>query len=188
VRPVFQWTRWLLIASGVSLLTYFGFVLTDTWIFQRAEDRQLESLLVAPAQDVSFVAPASAALIGRVEVPRLGISAIVMEGTTTRILRRAVGHIFGTAFPGQPRNVGISGHRDAFFRPLRSIEPRDIILLTTMAGEYSYRVRSTRVVTPDDVAVLEPGSGETLTLVTCYPFYFVGPAPKRFIVRAERVI
>ena len=185
LRPLLRWTRWILVASAVALLAYFGFVLTDTWIFQRAEDRQLESQVVTPA---SLSPAATGGLIGRVDVPRLGISAIVMEGTSTKILRRAVGHIFGTALPGQPGNVGISGHRDTFFRPLRNIEPSDIILLTTTAGEYRYRVLSATVVAPDDVAVLQPGDGETLTLVTCYPFYFVGPAPNRFIVRAERVI
>jgi len=188
MKPLLRWARWLLIACAVSLLACFGFVLVDTWIFQRWEDRQLESLMVAAAQNVSFVAPPSGGLIGRVDVPRLGISVIVAEGTSTKILRRAVGHIFGTALAGQEGNIGISGHRDTFFRPLRNIAPSDVILLTTAARQYRYRVLSTSIVAPDDVAVLEPGTGETLTLVTCYPFYYVGPAPKRFIVRAERVI
>jgi sortase A len=131
---------------------------------------------------------ATGGLIGRMDIPRLGISAIVMEGTSGPTLRRALGHISGTALPGQPGNVGISGHRDTFFRPLRKIEPNDIVTLTTMAGEYRYRVLSIKVVGPDDVAVLDPGDDETLTLVTCYPFYFVGPAPDRFIVRAQRVV
>jgi len=185
MKPLLRWTRWILIAAAVALLAYFGFVLTDSWAFQRAEERQMESPVIAPA---TLSPAATGGLIGRVDVPRLGISAIVMEGTSTKILRRAVGHIFGTALPGETGNVGISGHRDTFFRPLRNIEPSDIILLTTTAGEYRYRVLSTSIVTPNDVAVLEPGAGETLTLVTCYPFYFVGPAPNRFIVRAERVI
>jgi sortase A len=110
-----------------------------------------------------------------------------MEGTTTTTLRHAAGHIEGTALPGQPGNVGISGHRDTFFRPLRHIEPNDLITLTTLAGEFRYRVLSSQVVPPDDVAVLDPSPTEILTLVTCYPFYFVGPAPSRFIVRAARI-
>ena len=127
-------------------------------------------------------------LIGRIEIQRLGLSAIVVEGTTSTTLRRAVGHIPGTALPGQPGNIGISGHRDTFFRPLRNILQNDIITLTTLLGEYRYRVVSTRIVGPNDVAVLDPSQDEILTLVTCYPFYFVGSAPDRFIVRAERVI
>jgi sortase A len=127
-------------------------------------------------------------LIGRIDIPRLGVSAIVIEGDGTTTLRRAVGHIPGTALPGEPGNVGISGHRDTFFRPLRNIRRNDIVTLTTLQGEYRYRVLSTRIVTPNNVAVLDPSTNETLTLVTCYPFYFVGSAPNRFIVRAERVI
>ena len=90
--------------------------------------------------------------------------------------------------PGQPGNVGIAGHRDTFFRPLRNIQRDDIITLTTLRGEYRYRVVSTKMVSPADVAVLNPDGKEILTLVTCYPFYFVGSAPKRFIVRAARVL
>jgi sortase A len=123
------------------------------------------------------------------EVQRLGVSVVVMEGTSNKILRRAVGHIAGTAMPGQAGNVGIAGHRDTFFRPLRKIQPDDIITLSTLRGSYRYRVVFTKVVSPDDVAVLNPdGKKEALTLVTCYPFYYVGSAPERFIVRAERVI
>ena len=191
-----RWARRLLIVCAVSLLAYCGFVLIDARIFQKEEDRQLQSLLtatgrVSPAslKTLETLPPAATGgLIGRMDIPRLGISAIVMEGTSGATLRRALGHISGTALPGQPGNVGISGHRDTFFRPLRKIEPNDIVTLTTMAGEYRYRVLSTKVVGPDDVAVLDAGDDETLTLVTCYPFYFVGPAPDRFIVRAQRVV
>jgi len=192
MKPLLRWTRWLLIASAVSLLAYCGFVLVDTWIFQRAEDRQLESL-VAQSGNASALRPAglplgaTGGLIGRVEIPRLGISAIMMEGTSAGILRRAVGHIRGTALPGQGGNVGISAHRDTFFRPLRNIAAGDIIALTMTTGEYRYRVVATSIVAPDDLEVLAQGTGEKLTLVTCYPFYFVGPAPNRFIVRAERI-
>jgi sortase A len=126
----------------------------------------------------------SGGLIGSLDIPRLGLSAIVIEGTSATSLRRAVGHITGTALPGQPGNVGISGHRDTFFRPLRNIRRNDIITLTTLFGEYRYRVVSTSIVRPDSVAELDPTRGEILTLVTCYPFYYVGPAPNRFIVRA----
>jgi sortase A len=126
-------------------------------------------------------------LIGRIEIARLGLSVMVVEGDDGKTLRRAAGHVPGTALPGQPGNVGITGHRDTFFRPLRNIQLDDVITLTTLQGEYRYRVVSTEVVSPEDVAVLEPTGGEILTLMTCHPFYFVGAAPNRFIVRAERV-
>jgi sortase A len=171
-----------LIVCGVALLGYCGFVLIDAELFQARENR----LLTAPAS-LSSPPQASTGLIGRMEIPRLSLSVIVMEGTTTTTLRHAAGHIEGTALPGQPGNVGISGHRDTFFRPLRHIEPNDLITLTTLAGEFRYRVLSSQVVPPDDVAVLDPSPTEILTLVTCYPFYFVGPAPSRFIVRAARI-
>jgi len=112
---------------------------------------------------------------------------MVVEGDDGKTLRRAAGHVPGTALPGQSGNVGITAHRDTFFRPLRNIQLDDLITITTLQGEYRYRVVSTKVVNPEDVAVLDPSGGETLTLVTCHPFYFVGAAPNRFIVRAERV-
>ena len=118
----------------------------------------------------------------------LGVSVVVLEGDSAAVLRHAAGHITGTALPGKTGNVGISAHRDTFFRPLRNVRQNEIITLTTLAGEYRYRVVSTKIVKPDNVGVLAQGVGEVLTLVTCYPFYFVGPAPSRFIVRAERVI
>jgi sortase A len=175
------------------MLGYCAYVLVDTWAFQKAERRQLERLMPAAMPIASALpdrSPPTTArgLIGRIDIPRLGLSAIVIEGTSRTTLRHAVGHISGTALPGQSGNVGISGHRDTFFRPLRNIRQNDIIAVTTPLGEYRYRVVSTRIVNPHDIEVLDPGDNEVLTLVTCYPFYFVGAAPDRFIVRAERII
>jgi len=112
---------------------------------------------------------------------------MIMEGTDGRTLRRAVGHIRGTPLPGEQGNVAIAGHRDTFFRPLRNILQDDEITLTTLNGSYRYLVDSTQVVPPEDTQVLDNSDDTTLTLVTCYPFYFVGPAPKRFIVRAHKI-
>ena len=109
---------------------------------------------------------------------------MVREGADEGTLSRAVGHIPGTALPGKVGNVGLAGHRDTFFRPLRNIRADDIIELQTTSGTYRYVVKSTRIVTPRDVSVLAASGGDTLTLVTCYPFYYVGSAPKRFIVHA----
>ena len=112
---------------------------------------------------------------------------MILEGTDNGTLRRGVGHIPGTSLPGQPGNVAIAGHRDTFFRPLRKIRKNDEITLTTLNGSYRYRVDSTQVIEPDDTQVLDDSDKPILTLVTCYPFNFVGSAPKRFIVRAHRV-
>jgi sortase A len=184
LRWILRWAQYAFFAFGVAMLGYCGFVLGDGWMFQNRERRHFEQLL----QDRSSQQTATGGLIGRIEIPRLGVSAMVMEGTSDTTLRRAVGHIEGTALPGQPGNAGFSGHRDTFFRPLRNIQKNDIITLTTLLAEFRYRVVSTRIVSPSDVAVLAPSGDEVLTLVTCYPFYFIGPAPNRFIVRAQRVI
>jgi sortase A len=187
LRRFLRWTQRALLAGAISLLAYCGFVLIDARTFQKEERLQLEQLLATPTSPKDPPPAVTTGLIGRIEIPRLGLSAMVIEGTSRTTLRRAVGHISGTALPGQTGNVGISGHRDTFFRPLRNIRVDDIITLTTMLGEYRYRVMSTRIVGPSDVAVLDPAGNEILTLITCYPFYFVGPAPERFVVRAERV-
>jgi sortase A len=189
LRRILQWTQRCLSAGAVALLAYAGFVLADAWHFQDAERRQLERLLTDRRESPKDSPPVAAAgLVGRIDIARLGLSAIVVEGAGAIILRRAAGHIPATAFPGQKGNVGLSGHRDTFFRPLRNIRRNDVITLTTLLGEYRYHVVSTKIVRPRDVEVLYPSESEILTLVTCFPFYFVGSAPNRFIVRAERVI
>jgi len=125
--------------------------------------------------------------LSRLDIPRLGISVVVVEGVTTRDLRLGLGHVPGTAFPDEFGNVGIAGHRDTFLRQLRKIRAHDLITLTTLAGSYQYSVDWTRIVRPQDVAVLDPIEEPILTIVTCYPFYWVGSAPERFIVRAKQV-
>jgi sortase A len=188
-QRIFRWTQRMLFACAALLLVYCGYVLIDAWKFQRQETQTLER---ASPNTTRVEPPAPAAigadgLIGRIEIQRLGVSVAVIEGTGKLALRRAVGHILGTALPGQPGNIGIAAHRDTFFRPLRNIRRDDIISLMTTGGEYRYRVISTKVVNPSDIAVLDSDGTEILTLVTCYPFYFVGAAPDRFIVRAQRI-
>ena len=127
------------------------------------------------------------AVVGRLEIPRIGISAMVLEGDSEAVLRNAVGHVPATGFPGGPGNVVVAGHRDTFFRPLRNIQKDDEITFTTLQGTYRYRVESTERVGPKDVRVLQATSHPMLTLVTCYPFYYIGAAPKRFIVQAWQI-
>jgi sortase A len=121
------------------------------------------------------------------EIPRVGISVMVLEGVSNPILRRAAGHLESTAKPGQPGNVAIAAHRDTFFRALRNVRDQDIITLTTLTGTYRYQVDSVEVIGPNDTGVLSDSSQPTLTLITCYPFYYVGPAPNRFVVRARQI-
>lgn len=127
------------------------------------------------------------AAVGRIEIPRLGVRAIIRRGADDETLDRAVGLLPGTATPGEAGNVVLAAHRDTFFRPLRKIRVADRIRLVVPPNEYVYEVESTRVVTPQETNVLQSHGLEELTLVTCYPFGFLGPAPDRFIVSAKRV-
>jgi len=144
-----------------------------------------EPLSSAKPLDTKPLVPS--AVIGRLEIPNLHLTAMVREGADAGTLRRAVGHIPGTALPGKRGNVGLAGHRDTFFQALRNIQMNDAIELQTENGTYRYMVESTRIVGPRDVRVLESSGAQSLTLVTCYPFYYIGSAPKRFIVSATLV-
>jgi len=126
-------------------------------------------------------------LVGRLVIPRLNLRAMVCEGAGEDTLDVALGHIPGTALPGQNGNVGIAGHRDTLFRALRKIARNDQIEFQTPSGSYIYDVESTEIVPPESVGVLAPSKHPEITLVTCYPFYYVGSAPDRFVVKARLV-
>lgn len=202
-HPVLRWARWMLFMFGIASLGFVAYSFVDAKMFQVYEDWRLDRALknfhpphtppltaAVPASlrpgDVHVTPVALGSAIGRIEISRIGVDAIVVEGTNGRALRRAVGHIAGTPLPGGSGNVAIAGHRDTFFRPLRNVQMNDEILLTTPGGLYRYRVDSMQIVAADDAEALSDSGEATLTLVTCYPFYFVGPAPKRFIVHAHR--
>jgi sortase A len=120
-------------------------------------------------------------------VPRLKIDVPVLEGTDDLTLNRGAGWIEGTARPGAPGNVGLSAHRDGFFRALKDVAVGDELIVETPRETARYAVAWTKIVEPDDVSVLDDTGGDAVTLVTCYPFYFVGSAPQRLIVRATRL-
>lgn len=124
---------------------------------------------------------------GRFEVPRLGVSVLVAEGVDERTLGVAVGHFPGSAFPGEVGNVALAGHRDTVFRVLEDVWPEDVVLLTTQDGVFEYRVEWLAIVDPDRTDVVAPTDDSLLTLVTCYPFEYVGRAPLRYVVRARSV-
>jgi sortase A len=199
-RAPLRWTRWLFLALAVALLGYVGFAWADAKIFQAYENWRLDQAADnAPAPPASLrraslslpipttrKLAAAGSTLGRIEISRIGVDAIIVEGTDGKSLRRAVGHITGTAFPGEPGNSGIAGHRDTFFRALRDIRQGDEIAVTTLGGRYRYKVDSATVVADNQTDVLNDSGDSILTLVTCYPFYYVGPAPQRFVVRAHR--
>lgn len=132
-------------------------------------------------------APAAGTVLGRISAPTVRMTAPVLEGSDDATLSRGAGHIEDTPFPGQQGNIGIAGHRDTVFRPLKGIHVGDPLELTTSDRVYRYRIKKTFIVGPDDVYVLDPTAEPTVTLVTCYPFEYIGHAPKRFIVQAELV-
>jgi sortase A len=125
--------------------------------------------------------------LGRLEIPRLRIAAMVAEGADSKTLGRAVGHVTATALPGSPGNCVLAGHRDTFLRGLGKVRVEDTIRIVTREHTYQYQVEWTEVVAPRRVDLLEPTSGRCVTLITCYPFRYIGHAPSRFIVRARQV-
>jgi len=130
---------------------------------------------------------ASPGVIGRLSIARLGLSAMIRDGTDDETLSLAVGHLPGSALPGEPGNVVLAGHRDTFFRSLRNAQKNDKIVISTPRGAHEYVVDSMMIVDPQESQVLRPAVQPTLTLVTCYPFSYIGPAPQRFIVQAKEV-
>jgi sortase A len=132
-------------------------------------------------------APEPGKPIGVLEIPRLGLSSVVIEGDEAAALVLGVGHLADTPMPWTRGNSVFAAHRDTFFRPLEHIRRNDIIRFASADGDLEYRVLATKIVASTDVDVLAPTSTSTLTLITCYPFTYIGPAPQRFIVTAERV-
>ena len=211
-RSFLRWSGYFFAVVGVIALGYVCFVLAYTKLYQVYLSRRFEQALQnarpsggsveglpstplpaataeanrARAESLGIDGLAGSPL-GRIEISSIDLTAMIMEGIDGRTLRHAVGHIPGTPLPGQRGNVALAGHRDTFFRDLRNIHKDDEITLMTLHGTYSYRVDSTQVVEPQDVKVLAATADDFLTLVTCYPFYFVGPAPRRFIVRAHKI-
>jgi sortase A len=140
---------------------------------------------VEPTNAAATAPPESDGLIGTIDIPRLKISAVIEEGDDDSTLSVAVGHIPGTPLPADHGNVALAAHRDTFFAGLGRLHPGDRIKLTTLTGTYTYRVESTRIVDPSATDVLAQSSSPILTLITCFPFHYVGPAPHRFVATAR---
>ena len=197
-RTWFFWAEFFFFSLGLQALALCALAYFEARLFQAHEEELFENALRAPdiVPDHGILRQRGEALrrsaqngspVSRMEIPRVGISVMVVEGIRPNDLKIAVGHIPGSAFPEESGNVAIAGHRDTYFRNLRELRTNDLITLTTLSGTYQYSVEWTRVVSPRDVNSLRPSAEPVLTLVTCYPFYYVGPAPRRFIVRARQV-
>jgi LPXTG-site transpeptidase (sortase) family protein len=184
----------LLLAIGAALAVYCAVILVEA---RRTRNLPIEPVRVTmtlpgdantpPAASPSRTAPPAGTVIGRIELPSLNLSAPLLEGTDDKTLSRGAGHIEDTAFPGEIGNVGIAGHRDTDFRPLKRVKAGDEMVVTTADRVYRYRVDRTFIVDPKDVYVLDPTKEPTVTLVTCYPFQYIGHAPRRFIVQGTLV-
>ena len=187
------WLERFLLAMGLGLGVWSALVLIEARHISRMPIPETRRTL--PGEEAPGGSAASASVhrvapgewVARLEAPSIQLAATVLEGTDDATLRRGAGHIEYTPLPGEPGNVGIAGHRDTTFRPVRHISIGDVLTLTTAELELRYRVVRTQVVDPDAVHVLDPTSEPTLTLVTCYPFNFIGPAPQRFIVHAALI-
>lgn len=188
-----RWLEACLLLAGAAGVGIWGWSHVRMAIFQSWEnhvlDHRIQSGSRGPSAPQALAPPAirDGTLIGRLAIPRLNVRSVVREGAGHDTLDVALGHIPGTALPGQPGNAGIAGHRDTLFRGLRNIRKNDLIQFQSPAGSYEYKVESTGIVKPGDVDVLNRTPHPEMTLVTCYPFYYVGAAPDRFIVKARLV-
>jgi sortase A len=182
------WIPWTLVAAGVIALGNVVFDAARAAVLQRQYQRALQD--AAKSQRFFGATTASLASIGEpigwLEIPRIGMSAAVVHGDTDALLKTAVGHLPDTPLPWSGGNSALAAHRDTFFRPLRHVRRDDMVRLKTPHGDFQYRIRETLIVESEDVWVLDSTPEAMLTLITCYPFDYVGNAPRRFVVRAER--
>lgn len=188
-RRLLLWSGCALVAGGALALLSYGYLQLNMLRVQRDAGRMIANRAPGPASApcaIVILQPHQGDVIGQIEIPRLNVSAMVLEGTAPKILRAAVGHINGTALPGVRGNVALAAHRDTLFRPLRAVKPGDGIVMSTSYGKFRYVVDSIEIVNPTDIRVLRPTPDAQLTLVTCYPFSYIGAAPKRFIVHARQ--
>ena len=178
-----QWVERALLATGVCLGMWCAAVMVEARYVASMPIPEPPAVAVSGSRPL----PATGDWVARLDAPTVRMSATVLEGSDEATLDRGAGHIEETPFPGQPGNVGIAGHRDTTFRAVRHLRTGDPLELTTRDGVYRYLITRTFIVDPQDVYVLDPGEQPMLTLVTCYPFEFIGHAPRRYIVQAVQV-
>jgi len=187
MRTIASWiARFLEYALLGVAIGCFGMYAYETVEARRFQAEQTAAFELAAKAQAAPARLSAGGLVGMLDVPRLQLTTPVVEGDDDRTLKRAVGHLPDTPMPWENGNSAMAGHRDGLFRPLKDVKIGDEIRFRTTRDEFRYRVTKTSIVMPDDVSVLQPKSQSSLTLITCYPFYYVGSAPKRFIVQAER--
>lgn len=174
-----------LIASGVVVLGYVAFQYASMYATQHKLARQWHAQQATAGAPVSTTD--SASVLVRITAPTIRLDAIVLEGSGYSALKLGPGHLEHTALPGEHGNIVISGHRDTFFRNLHKLTSGDTLTVQRHGKSYSYRVTVKRIVRDDDLSVIQPTADDRLTLITCYPTHYVGPAPQRLVVIAKLV-
>lgn len=196
----------MLLGAGLFLVGWPLFVTIESEVVQWRGSRQLEknplsaetagvpatcgpSEVIVPRErsrprDSVQTGVKTGSVLAKLEIERLGMSLVVLQGSDARTLDKSIGHVESTALPGEMGNIGIAGHRNTHFRKLERIRPGDVIKLETGEDEYRYVVEWAQLFTPNDLYVLDPSHGPAVTLITCFPFEYVGSAPQRFVVRA----
>lgn len=188
--------EWMLGLVAAGCLGFVAFAAIDERTFQARQTARLEALVEDRIQGASKdvraavrerLAPRPGEPIGRLEIASAGVSGIVSPGTDDGTLRHSIGWIEGTALPGERGNMALAAHRDTFFRGLRRAQLADVVTLRTPEGTYRYRIDAFRIVHPDEVDVLASRDEPALTLITCYPFDYLGSAPLRYVVHARQI-
>ena len=188
-RLLLGWVQRLLFITGTLVVSYVALTLLHAQLYQEAANNLLAKQIEAQERNKVGQPRAVAKegdVLGRIQIPRLGMKVVILEGTSSQTLRLSVGHIEGTALPGEVGNIGIAGHRDTFFRGLKDIRTGDQIQIQTAKGLSHYEVDRVQIVGPSDTEILSPSVGPSVTLITCYPFHFIGAAPERFVVHAHK--
>jgi len=194
-RRLLRYTGTTLLIGGLVAVGTWAWFLAEGRVYQAAQNESFERVL-APhaaldrpinnrpqADNLPYLDPR---IIGRLEIPRIALTVLVREGVDAASLRKAVGHLPSSSPLGESGNFVVLGHRDTFFRPLRDIALGDLVRMRTREGVIEYEVESVFVVEPDQALTMEVKTGSYATLITCFPFNFVGPSPRRFVVRARR--
>jgi sortase A len=185
-----RYAQWFFLGIGLVMLFYAGGTAAYASIYQRYQLWKFDQEVTAPKLIEPPIIEEAVDLhegnpIGKLVIPRIGISVMVLHGIEEATLTVGAGHVPGTPLAGIEGNFVIAGHRDTFFRKLEGILPGDSIQFATVHRSYEYIVESSEIVAPEDTRPMESRARQELTLITCYPFYFVGAAPKRFIVHAH---
>jgi sortase A len=190
-RIVQRWLARTLVACGIAALGWAAATFVSTAFYRRSLHTALENLESPAVPGREPIRPASLAIgepIGTLAIVRVGLAGLVVEGDDSTALDAAIGHLPDTPLPWNDGNSALAAHRDALFKPLERVRVGDLLRLETPHGTFDYRVRETLIVDPDDLWVLDPTPQPMLTLISCYPFRYVGPAPRRFIVRADAIL